>query len=376
MTMRSIPFHLLCAAALAVTVVGCRAAASAPVPQVPAGFKIEVWADGLDGARSMALGDKGTVFVGTRKGSKVYAIPVRDGRAGTPKPIGNGLNQPNGVAFHDGALYVAEIDRITRYADIESKLDAPPQPQVIRKDLPTETHHGWRYIAFGPDGKLYLPIGAPCNVCEPETFTREGAALQYGSITRMNADGSGWELIARGVRNSVGYDWNPRTKQLWFTDNGRDMLGDDVPSDELNRLTTIGEHFGFPYCHQGDIADPDFGKTHPCKDFTPPIDKLGAHVAALGLHFYTGKQFPAAYRTTALIAEHGSWNRSSKVGYRVVAVTLDGDVVTGEKTLVDGFLDGEQVSGRPVDLLQLPDGSILISDDFGNRIWRLSYKGA
>jgi glucose/arabinose dehydrogenase len=191
----------------------------------------------------------------------------------------------------------------------------------------------------------------------------------------MNADGSHWELVARGVRNSVGYDWNPKTGQLWFTDNGRDLLGDDVPSDELNRLAKTGEHFGFPYCHQGDIADPDFGKTHPCSDFTPPLDRLGAHVAALGMRFYTGSQFPAAYRGAVLIAEHGSWNRSSKVGYRVVAVTLDGDAITGERTLVDGFLDGEQVSGRPVDLLQLPDGSVLISDDFGGRIWRLRYKG-
>ena len=360
--------------AAAMLACACHADAPAAIGKVPAGFRLEVWADGIEGARSLALGDRGTVFVGTRKGGRVWAIPVQDGHAGTPLPIGNGLNQPNGVAFRDGALYVAEIDRITRWPAIETRLALPPAPQIIRKDLPTETHHGWRYIAFGPEGKLYLPIGAPCNVCEPDTFTRDGAPLQYGSLTRMNADGSGWELIARGVRNSVGYDWHPKTHQLWFTDNGRDLLGDDLPSDELNRLGQIGDHFGFPYCHQGDLIDPEFGKGRLCKTFVPPIHRLGAHVAALGMRFYTGSQFPAAYRGAVLIAEHGSWNRSSKVGYRVVAVKLDGDGVTAETPLVEGFLRGEQVSGRPVDLLQLPDGSVLISDDFGNRIWRLSYR--
>lgn len=372
--MQAAAFRGLALAVFTVLVTACTGAGAAQGPTAAPGFAIELWADGLAGARSLALGEHGTVFVGARRDGKVWAIPTRDGRAGAPVAIGSGLDQPNGVAFHDGALYVAEIGRITRWADIETRLGAAT-PQVIRDDLPTETHHGWRYIGFGPDGKLYLPIGAPCNVCEPETFERGGAQLQYGSITRMNADGSDWELIAKGVRNSVGYDWNPATKQLWFTDNGRDLLGDDVPSDELNRLAKTGEHFGFPYCHQGDLADPEYGGEHPCKEFTPPAHKLGAHVAALGLHFYTGRQFPVAYRGAALIAEHGSWNRSSKVGYRVVAVMLDGDRATGETVLVDGFLKGQDASGRPVDLLQLPDGSVLISDDQGGRLWRLSYKG-
>lgn len=350
-----------------------------PVPQlkVPAGFSIEVWVDGVANARAMALGDKGTLFVGSRGAGKVYALRDTDGDGRPDKVtvLAEGLNMPSGIAFHDGALYVAEIQRIWKLPAIEQHLDAPPKPVVVRDDLPDKTHHGWRFIDFGPDGKLYLAIGAPCNVCALETFVRDGRELQFGSITRMDADGRNWEVVARGVRNSVGFGWHPQTKQLWFTENGRDMLGDDTPSCELNVLDQPGQDFGFPYCHAGSIADPEFGKAGSCSAAQAPAALLGPHVAPLGLAFYTGGQFPKEYRGNLFVAEHGSWNRSSKVGYRVQRLRIEGGKVVGQEPFVEGWLQGETASGRPADVLQLPDGSLLISDDGAGRIWRVRYTG-
>jgi glucose/arabinose dehydrogenase len=326
-------------------------------------------------ARSLRLGARGTVFVSTRKEGSVFAL--RDGRRYT---IAEGLNMPNGIDVREGALYVAEMDRILRFDDIESALDKPPIPQVVRADLPDKTHHGWRYIGFGPDAKLYVAIGAPCNTCVGESFERSGAKLEFASITRMNPDGSGWEVVARGVRNSVGFDFHPRTGELWFTDNGSDWMGDDLPSCELNRLTRPGQHFGYPYCHQGDVLDPEFGKGRRCEDFVPPAARLGAHVAPLGMRFYTGKMFPPRYRGQIFVAKHGSWNRSSKSGYTVDLVRLDErGRVTGSEPFIQGWLTRgllgqEKVSGRPVDVLVMPDGALLVSDDHANRIYRVSYK--
>ena len=333
--------------------------------QLPAGFHIAVWAEVPD-ARSLTLGAQGTVFVGTRRDGRVFALRDSDGDGSADKrwTLLHDLNMPNGVAFHGGALYVAESGAIWRLDDIETRLDSPPVPHLVHRLTPYR-HHGWRYIAFGPDDRLYVSLGAPCNVCEPGRF---------GAIWRLRPDGSAFEAYALGVRNSVGLAFHPQTGELWFTDNGRDWLGDDLPSDELNRASAAGQHFGFPYCHAGDVQDPEFGAGHPCTEFTPPVDKLGAHVASLGLRFYTGSQFPAAYRGNLLIAEHGSWNRSSPVGYRVMWLRLDGGRVVDSRPLVSGWLDADgRVSGRPVDLLVLADGSLLISDDAGGRIWRLSY---
>lgn len=333
--------------------------------RLPGGFQLDVYADNVPAARSMALGAQGTLFVGTR-GTTVYAVSGTPGTGLKPtvRVIANKLNMPNGVAFRDGALYVAEVSRILRYDGIESSLTNVPAPKVVRDDLPKDRHHGWKYIAFGPDGKLYVPIGAPCNVCnEPN----------YASITRMNADGSDHEVFARGIRNTVGFTWHPATKQLWFTDNGRDYLGDDRPPCELNVAPRAGLDFGFPYCHGKSIEDPEFGKLGNCGRMTPPVQTLGAHVAPLGVKFYTGSAFPEKYRNQVLIAEHGSWNRSTKSGYRLTLVRLDGDKALGYEPFITGFNRGDEVFGRPVDLLMLEDGSMLISDDSAGAIYRLTY---
>jgi glucose/arabinose dehydrogenase len=332
--------------------------------RLPAGFRLDVYADDVPGARSMAMGAHGTLFVGTR-GEKVYAI---SGTPGSGKPIvrviAEKLNMPNGVAFRDAALYVAETNRILRYDDIEASLEQVPAPKVVRDDLPKDRHHGWRYIAFGPDGKLYVPIGAPCNVCsEPK----------YASITRMNADGSAHEVFARGVRNTVGFTWHPVTRELWFTDNGRDYLGEDTPPCELNVAPRAGLDFGFPYCHGRDIKDPDYGHLGLCSKITPPVQPLGAHVAPLGVKFYTGSAFPERYRNQVFIAEHGSWNRKEKNGYRITLVRLEGTRSVAYEQFATGFHRGNDVYGRPVDLLVLADGSMLVSDDQAGAIYRLSY---
>ena len=331
---------------------------------MPPGFSIEVWTDEVPNARSMALGDAGTVFVSTRRDGRVYAVAPVEGDRPAVTAIAEGLRMPNGVAFRDGNLYVAENHRIIRYDDIETRLEDIPEPVVILDTLSEERHHGWRYIDFGPDGKLYIALGAPCNVCE-----RDGAA----NISRMNPDGTGMEVYAEGIRNSVGFTWHPETGDLWFTDNGRDMLGDDLPPGELNRAPIAGLHFGFPYCHGGDVPDPEFGSERDCSEFEAPAQKLGPHVAPLGVIFYTGDMFPSEYRGQVLIAEHGSWNRTQKIGYRVSLVRMEDGVASGYEVFADGWLRGEEVSGRPVDLLQLADGSLLVSDDQNGLIYRIFY---
>jgi len=333
---------------------------------LPPGFAIELVAS-VEGAREMALGAKGTLFVGSNGPGKVYAIRLVSGAVSEIFTVASGLRLPVGVAFKDGALYVSAVDRILRFDDIENRLDHPPRPVVVTDRLPKETHHGWKFIAFGPDGKLYVPVGAPCNVCEPDPD-------RYANIMRMNRDGSGVEVFARGVRNTVGFDWHPADGSLWFTDNGRDMLGDDVPPDELNHATKPGMNFGFPYCHGGTIADPEFGSKHGCSEFTAPVQQLGPHVASLGMRFYTGTQFPAQYRNQIFIAEHGSWNRSSKIGYRITLVRLEGGRAVAYEPFATGWLQGQNAWGRPADVLVMPDGSLLVSDDYAGAIYRISYR--
>jgi glucose/arabinose dehydrogenase len=279
------------------------------------------------------------------------------------------LRQPVGVAFHDGALYVSAVSRILRLPDIEAHLDRPPDPVVVSDRFPSDRAHGWKFIAFGPDGKLYVPVGAPCNICEPDPD-------KYATINRINPDGSGFEVVARGLRNTVGFDWDPRTHDLWFTNNGRDNLGDDVPPDTLNHVTKPGENFGYPYCHAGDIPDPEFGAKRSCREFAPPAAKLGPHVASLGMRFYTGTQFPPEYRNQVFIAEHGSWNRSHKIGYRVTVVRLDSSgKVLSYQPFAEGWLQGESAWGRPADVLVAPDGSLLVSDDTAGAVYRIRYRG-
>ncbi len=368
------------ALALALAAVGCAAGGDArPAPagadaglpldtlELPPGFSIALYAAAVPGARSLTRSPSGIVYVGTR-GDTVHALVDGDGdgRAERVVRIASGLDQPNGVAWHDGDLYVAEVSRILRFRDIDRHLDDPPRPEVVRDDYPSDHHHGWKFIAFGPDGWLYVPVGAPCNVCEPGGI--------YAGLTRLRPDGSQREVFARGIRNTVGFDWQPGTGVLWFTDNGRDRLGDDLPPDELNRAPRAGLDFGFPYCHGGDVPDPRFGDGHPCADFTPPAARLGAHVASLGMRFYTGGMFPAEYRGDVLIAEHGSWNRSAKVGYRVVRARVEGDRVTAVEPFVHGWLRGQEAWGRPVDVLVLADGSLLISDDRADAVYRVTWR--
>lgn len=348
--------------------------ASAKLPlntiKLPQGFAINIFAE-VEDARSMALSSSGTLFVGNKSGDKVYAVKDVDGdyKADKKWVIASGLNMPNGVAFKNGNLYVAEVSRVSRFKDIESKLNNPGVPEVVFDKFPTETHHGWKYIAFGPDGKLYVPVGAPCNICESKEPI-------YAAIHRMNDDGTGLELFASGVRNTVGFTWHPETKDIWFTDNGRDMMGDDVPPCELNTASKQGMHFGYPYCHGGMIKDPEFGNKRPCADFIKPVQNLGAHVAALGLKFYTGSAFPTQYSNQVLIAEHGSWNRTKKSGYKVSLVKLDGGKAISYEPFASGWLDeaAQKAWGRPVDVLMLPDGSILVSDDMAGVIYRITYK--
>ncbi len=340
--------------------------------KLPAGFTIDVFAE-VENARGMSMSPSGILYVGNTNKDKVYAVKDVDGdfKADKKWVVASGLNMPAGVAFKDGDLYVSAVSRILKYSGIESKLNSPPAPIVINEDFPTETHHGWKYIAFGPDGKLYVPVGAPCNICESKDEI-------FATITRMNADGSGREIFARGIRNTVGFTWHPETKNIWFTDNGRDSMdGEDLPSCELNTASKSGLHFGYPYCHAGDVKDPEFGDKRPCSDFEKPEAKLGGHVAPLGLKFYTGSMFPASYKNQIFIAEHGSWDRKPKSGYNVTLVKLDGSNVLGHEIFASGWLDEEtqKVWGRPVDVLVLPDGSILVSDDQANVVYRISYKG-
>lgn len=336
---------------------------------LPPGFHIAPYALHVPEARGLARGEKGTVFVGSKGKGRVYALVDKDGdqRAEEVHVIAKDLDMPVGVAFQDGSLYVSSVDRILRYDRIEERLRQPPEPVVVTDKLPRDRHHGWKYIAFGPDRKLYVSIGVPCNICEHD---RDRHAL----IARMNPDGSGQEVFARGVRNSVGFDWHPVTGELWFTDNGRDFLGDDVPPDELNHAPAAGMDFGFPYCHGSTVADPEFKGPRPCRDYTPPVVDLGPHVAALGMRFYTGSMFPPQYRNRVFIAEHGSWNRSEKIGYRVTLASQDGQGKWTYAGFAEGWLQGSKAWGRPADLLVMPDGALLVSDDHAGVVYRISYR--
>ncbi|MBZ0272034.1 PQQ-dependent sugar dehydrogenase [bacterium] len=336
--------------------------------KLPPGFSIYIYAKDVPGARGLALGPKGTVFVGSH-GPQVYAVrdTTGDGRADKVWNIGEKLTEPLGLDIHEGDLYVSAIDRILRFDDIEDTLDNPPAPVVVTDKLPDEKHHGGRYIKFGPDGMLYVAVGAPCNICLKDD--------PFHGLTRMKKDGTGAESFARGIRNTVGYDWHPKTKELWFTDNGRDWLGDDLPPDELNRAPKAGMNFGYPWCHGGDLQDPKY-KDKPCTEFTPPARKLGPHVAALGMRFYTGTKFPKEYHGAIFIAEHGSWNRTNAIGYRVMVVKLSGNEAVSYEEFATGFLQpGPRVLGRPADLLVLPDGSMLVSDDMSGMVFRIVYNG-
>jgi glucose/arabinose dehydrogenase len=359
--------------------------------KLPPGFAISVYAEGVPNARSLSMSPKGTLFVGSREAGNVYALRDEDGDARAEKVyrIASRLDMPNGVAFRNGSLYVAEVSRILRFDDIENRLGDPPSPAVLGARFPDDRAHGWKFIRFGPDGTLYVPVGAPCNAC-----TR--ADRRYATITRLSPDGSGFEIFARGVRNTVGFDWSPQTGELWFTDNGRDWLGDDAPPDELNRAPRQGLHFGFPYCHGGaggtPTRDPELGKGADCSEYRRPEMNLGPHVAALGMRFYTSKVpggmkagnggvvgprsvFPAEYENQIFIAEHGSWNRSVPIGYRVTLVRVENDRAVSYETFAEGWLQGRDAWGRPVDLEILPDGSMLLSDDKAGAVYRIRYEG-
>ena len=342
-----------------------RAAMDLDDVQMPPGFSIEVYAE-VNSARSLALGSNGVVFVGnTTRSDSVYAIVPREGASNRVVAIGDDLRMPNGVAYHDGDLYVAETSRVLVYRNIDKQIDKPPKPEILEIELPSKRRHAYRYIGIGPDNKLYITIGAPCNACDEDGF---------GRIIRMNPDGSDRETFALGIRNSVGLTWHPDTGDLWYTDNGRDMLGDDLPPDELNHAPWKGLHFGFPYCHGGEVLDPKFGGGKNCNDYTSPAQKLNAHVAPLGVKFYTGTMFPEEYRGQVLIAEHGSWNRSKKIGYRVSIVRMEEGQPVSYDVFADGWLEGQETKGRPVDLLVLEDGSLLVSDDSNGLVYRISYK--
>ena len=333
--------------------------------KLPPGFNIEVYAAGMANARSLAEGDKGTVFVGSRLVDKVYAIANKDGKRAV-KVLASGLYRPNGVAFRNGTLYIAELSKVSKIDKVEDVIDSPPKPTVIYDNLPKDEAHGWKFIAIGPDNKLYVPVGQPGN-----NVLHDDA---HGQIRRMNLDGSGAEVVARGVRNTVGFDWNPETKQLYFTDNGRDWMSEEVPEDELNRITKVGEHFGAPYCLQGNIPDPEFGWGHSCSEFTAPVGLLGPHSASLGMRFYTGNMFPKSYKNAIFVARHGSWNRSKKLGGDVVVVKLDKDgKVKSTEPFITGFLENNSYVGRPVDVLQMKDGSLLVSDDWNGAVYRITY---
>ena len=373
--LRAVFLTVLAAATLAS---GAHAALPLDTIRLPPGFRIELVTDRVPNAREMALGPfdggRGTLFVGSQSAGKVYAVTLDQGRATDVRTIASGLQMPVGVAYRGGSLYVSAVSRILRY-DVGGDLDHVAPPTVVSDRFPSETHHGWKFIAFGPDGDLYVPVGAPCNVCERDDD-------RYYNVQKIKADGSGQTVVAKGIRNSVGFDWNPADGSLWFTNNGRDMLGDDLPDDTLHRVAAknvAAPNVGFPYCHQGNLADPEFGARKPCSTFTPPSARLGAHVAALGMRFYVpptsaAESYPAAYRNSVFIAEHGSWNRSKKSGYRIVHVAIDGSSAGRQDVFAEGWLRAdESVWGRPADVLPLPDGSLLVSDDLAGAIYRIRY---
>jgi glucose/arabinose dehydrogenase len=338
--------------------------------RVPEGFELSIYADNVPNARSLTLGDHDIVYVGTGTEGKVFAVEDKnkDGIAENRYTLASNLNMPNGVAFKDDSLYVAEINRIIRFDKISQQLAEPPKPKVIYDQFPSDQHHGWKYLRFGPDNKLYTAVGAPCNICNPDKPI-------YTSIVRLNADGSDFEILARGIRNTVGFDWQPGTHALFFTDNGRDYLGDDLPPDELNQWSVKGEHFGYPFCHAGYVSDPEFGDSKKCHQFKAPAWQFKAHVAPLGLRFYQGSQFPENYRNQLFVAQHGSWNRTKPDGYRIALVSFNQNKPVSEQIFIDGWLAKEdKIIGRPVDILEMPDGSLLISDDSLGVIYRVQYK--
>lgn len=360
---------VLTSLALAAGLLSHSLAAKTPIDglQLPPGFSAEVLVEDLDNARAMAMADDRTLFVGTRDAGNVYALELEDGKVTARHTIASGLSMPTGLAYRDGSLYVAAISQILRYDNILDSLSSPPEAVVVTDKLPSERHHGWKHIAFGPDGWLYVPIGAPCNICDPDE--------PYASIQRMRPDGSEMQLVAAGVRNSVGFDWNPADGSLWFSDNGRDMMGDEIPPCELNRVATVGEHFGYPYCHGSSVSDPEFGDRQECAASTAPAVEFAAHTAPLGVHFYRGEQFPARYRKGSFVALHGSWNRSKKIGYQVLWVPINGDQAGEPEVFLSGFLDGETTLGRPVAFAEMADGSLLVSDDNADAIYRIRYVG-
>ena len=336
---------------------------------LPPGFKITVFAADIPHARSMVMSPDGILFVGTRRAGNVYAVLDRnkDYLADEVVAIAKNLNMPNGVAFRNGSLYVAEVNRILRYDNIEKRIHSPPKPVIVTDKFPNDRHHGWKYIAIGPDEKLYVPVGAPCNICEKDN-------AQYATIMRMNLDGSGMEIYSHGVRNTVGFDWHPQTNELWFTNNGRDWMGDDLPPDTLHHAPQKGLHFGFPYCHPGNIPDPKYGRKRNCDTFAPPVMKLDAHVAPLGMKFYTGNMFPSRYQNQIFIAEHGSRNRSVPIGYRITLAVFDNSNTARYQIFADGWLKNNRAWGRPVDIIVINDGSLLISDDRAGVIYRIFYE--
>jgi len=338
--------------------------------QLPEGFRIELFADSVTNARAMCWGTKGTLFVGTRDEGVVHALKDTDGDGTADERyiVAKGLNMPVGVAFRDGDLYISAVDRIVKLVGIEDHLAVPPPPVVVTDRFPDKEHHGWKYIAFGPDGDLYVPVGAPCNICLSEDSI-------FATITKIDKDGGDLRIVAHGVRNSVGFDWHPLTGELWFSENGRDWLGDDSPDCELNHVTSPGQHFGYPFCHAGSVADPEFGKQRSCGEFVTPAAKLGPHAAPLGVRFYTGKVFPEKYHNALFIAEHGSWNRAAPIGYRLAVAFPQPDGTATTEIFAEGWLNGSRTTGRPVDVINAPDGSILVSDDAADKIYRIRYVG-
>lgn len=335
--------------------------------KLPPGFKAEVYQAGILDARGMREGDKGTIFVSSLfVAGKIYAITNQGGKREL-LTIAEKLFLPNGIEFHKGALYVATPKDITRYDDIEANLKNPPKPVMVKDGLPGDIPHGWKFIKMGPDGKMYVPVGAPCNICMPSD--------RHAQIFRMNPDGSGWESVVQGMRNTVGFDWHPKTKELWFGDNQRDWLSEDLPNDELNRVTKKGQHFGYPYCHGGQLTDPEHGWGKSCKDYTSPAVLLGPHAAPLGMRFYTGKMFPAKYQNAIFLTRHGPWNRTQKLGADVVAVFIDGKGRAKMEPFLTGLIEKNEYLGRPADVHVMKDGSLLVSDDHNGAIYRITYSG-
>ncbi len=327
------------------------------------GFKVSVYATELPKARQMALGSRGTLFVGSNDGN-VYALTISGNQVTQKRTILSGITSPSGIAFYQGALYVSARTKVLRYNDIENRLDNPPTPITVIDGFPDKERHGAHYMAFGPDGKLYVSVGSPCDLCEAQND-------EYGTILRLNADGSGKEVYARGIRNTVGFDWHPQTRELWFTDEGQDNLGPELPNDELNRVSRSGENFGFPYCHDASIPNPEFGNKRACSEFTPPVFGLGAHISALGMRFYTGAAAEKNYKGSILIARHGS-HPPTRVGYDVVRVVMRDNRAERMEPFLTGFLQGRNYWGRPADVLVLADGSVLISDDLNGAIYRVA----